>query len=57
MQLLNLAIGFALLGFLGLYGLFFTASPAVGLYIIVLSMVGTFVCIYTHEQSQKNNLR
>jgi hypothetical protein len=57
MQLLNLAIGFALLGFLGLYGLFFTASPAVGLYIIVLSMVGTFICVHTHERNQKNNLR
>jgi hypothetical protein len=56
MQLLNLAIGFALIGFVGLYGLMFTASPAVGLYIIILSMVGTFVCVHANERDRKNNL-
>lgn len=56
MQLLNLAIAFALLALVGLVP-FLTGEPELGLFLIIVGELGAFVCVYTNEQKTKRAYR
>lgn len=54
MNLLNLAIAFALIGLLGVV-LLFLGNP-LSIFLILLAELGAFVCVWTDERMSKQKI-
>ena len=55
MKLLNLAIGFSILGLLGLVIMFM--GNLTGLYLILVAELGAFICVWSDQRLERYRLQ